>query len=310
MQSPIPYGAATLFPRAHRLGSYPVREPPSDYLPSSPALDVLRRWVRRPLSEREPCTYRRSSLDRYQPNATRYLPSKVVTHLHLIGTTLYHRHPPGAYARAHFSRLAVDLALTSNRLEGRPEGEPRDDYRRQTQAILNHATAISWLLDPARDVIVDRPSLLNLYTLLNSVPWHRSSVRAGLRAHAVSITESVYIPPAIPAVIEELFTTVVDKAGLIEDPFEQAFFLWAHLSYLHPFAESHPRTARVAANLPLIRHNLVPIVFLNVSEDSYTESLLAMYEHVRLELLQDIFIHAYEQSCRRFRTAEGHKQLI
>lgn len=311
MQTPLPYGAS-IYPEVVRsaltleLDASSVREPPSDYLPSPPNLDALLAQVRRPLAMRERCFYRRGLLDAYQPNATRYLPAKTVTHLHLIGTTLYHRHPPGAYARARFSRLAVDLALTSVRLEGGAAS-----HLRRTRFIINHATALSWLLNPASDLSLDGGSLLDLSAMLGA-GLEPSLFVAGprLRTRAACIQGSPYTPPAIAASIQELYATVMQKARLIEDPFEQAFFILIHLPYLHPFAESHPRTARMAANIALMRHNLAPLVFLEVSESAYAEALLVLYECARIEVLRELFVEAYERSCGRFRTVEGRKQLI
>ena len=67
------------------------------------------------------------------------------------------------------------------------------------------------------------------------------------------------LPVALPQRLEELFGIVIQMAAEIDDPFEQAFFLMVHLPYLQPFEDVNKRTSRLAANIPLIRHNLCPL---------------------------------------------------
>jgi hypothetical protein len=69
-----------------------------------------------------------------------------------------------------------------------------------------------------------------------------------------------------------------------------------HLPYLQPFEDVNKRVSRIAANLPLIRHNLCPLSFVDVSETTYINGLLGVYELNRVELLIDIFVWAYERS--------------
>jgi Fic family protein len=39
-----------------------------------------------------------------------------------------------------------------------------------------------------------------------------------------------------------------------------------HLPYLQPFEGVNKRTSRLAANIPLIRHNLCPLSFIDVPQ--------------------------------------------
>ena len=89
-------------------------------------------------------------------------------------------------------------------------------------------------------------------------------------------------------------------AAEIADPFEQAFFLMAHLPYLQPFEDVNKRVSRLAANIPLIRHNLSPLSFIDMPVQTYTEAMLGVYELNRVELLRDVFVHAYERSCQQY----------
>jgi Fic family protein len=92
------------------------------------------------------------------------------------------------------------------------------------------------------------------------------------------------------------------KGRQIVNPFEQAFFMMVHLPYLQPFEDVNKRVSRLAANIPLNRHNLIPLSFVDVPDDLYIRGLLAIYELNRVELLRDVFLWAYERSSARYAT--------
>jgi hypothetical protein len=89
-------------------------------------------------------------------------------------------------------------------------------------------------------------------------------------------------------------------AAEINDPFEQAFFQMVHLPYLQPFEDVNKRTSRLAANIPLIRHNLCPLSFIDVPQAAYVDAMIGVYELNRIELLRDVFVWAYERSCQQY----------
>jgi len=122
-----------------------------------------------------------------------------------------------------------------------------------------------------------------------------------IRNRIVHITGTTYTPLSIPQKLDELFDLLLEKAGNIPDPFEQAFFTMVHLPYLQPFADVNKRTSRLGANLPLIKANLCPLSFIDVPERTYIDGTLAVYEFTRIELLRDLFIWAYERSCEQYR---------
>lgn len=72
------------------------------------------------------------------------------------------------------------------------------------------------------------------------------------------------------------------------------------LPHLHPFEDVNKRVSRLAANIPLIKGNLAPLSFVDVPEAAYVDGTLAVYELNRVELLRNVFIWAYERSCRRY----------
>ncbi len=271
-------------------------------------------FVRRPLIDRQPIGYRREFLEAYVPNKLAYLPPVVTSHLHELGRTPAGERPAGTYARDVFDRLLIDLSWSSSRLEGntyslldttelieRGTAAPGKDAK-ETQMILNHQEAIELLVESAEDVDVNRYTITNLHALLadNLLEDPRDAGR--LREAPVAIAGSSYIPTAVPQLVEEMFSKLLDTAAAIVDPFEQAFFLLVHVPYLQPFIDVNKRTSRLASNIPLIKRNLVPLSFIDVPERTYVDGLIGIYELQRVELLRDVFVWAYERSVRRYKT--------
>ncbi|HEY8918271.1 MAG TPA: hypothetical protein VIM87_17625, partial [Chitinophaga sp.] len=54
------------------------------------------------------------------------------------------------------------------------------------------------------------------------------------------------------------------------------------------------------ANIPLNKHNLAPLAFVDVPEDLYVQGVLGVYELNRVELLKNVFMWAYERSALRY----------
>ena len=79
-----------------------------------------------------------------------------------------------------------------------------------------------------------------------------------------------------------------------------------HIPYLQPFADVNKRFSRLAANLPLLKHNLCPLTFLGVSGELYTQAVLGVYEMTRVELLLDMFVWAYERSTQEYLAIKQH----
>jgi hypothetical protein len=292
----------------------PKVESGSNAVSLSSAGEIVRNAVRRPLADRPPIGYQREFLERYLPNETPYLSATLQSHLRSLGHTPDDRRPAGTYARDILGRLLIDLSWSSSRLEGNTYSllDTRDLIERgvaapgknakETQMILNHKAAIELLVESAQDVAVNRYTLTNLHALLadNLLDDPRQTGR--LRATPVAIEASAYIPTAIPQIIEEEFETLLQKGAAISNPFEQSFFLMVHLPYLQPFIDVNKRTSRLAANISLIKHNLVPLSFIDVPEEIYLDGLIAIYELNRVELLRDVYIWAYERSARRYKT--------
>jgi len=290
---------------------FEVREAQEPFVFTPSGLDV-RQYVSRPLTGRTPVGYERGFLDKYRPNHSSYLTSETIARLHRIGRTLDAERPAGTYARHILDRLLVDLSWASSRLEGNTyslletkrlielghAAEGKDAS--ETQMILNHKAAIEFLVESGDELAFNRQTILNLHALLSDNLLDNPSASGTLRRIAVGIHQSVYLPLAVPQLIEEYFQQIVDTAAAIREPFEQAFFAMVHFPYLQPFEDANKRVSRLAANIPLIRQNLCPLSFVDVSERAYVEGLLGVYELNRVELLVDVFVWAYERSCQRY----------
>lgn len=220
--------------------------------------------------------------------------------------------PAGTYAKQILHRLLIDWSWNSSRLEGNTyssldterlisAGKVADNKSTiETQMILNHKEAIEFIVQAADDIGFNRYTILNLHTLLSNNLLPDPAASGRLRSFAVGIRHSTYTPSALPQLIDEMFDLMLQKAGQIQNPFEQSFFIMVHLPYLEPFDDVNKRVSRLAANIPLNKHNLAPLSFINVPSDPYIKGLLGVYELNRIELLKDVFLWAYERSAERY----------
>ena len=145
-------------------GSLPGTDAPEAVIPLSPEAIEIRRLVRRPETARQPVGYDRDFLERYRPNESFNLSAADRTRLAAVARRPSDGvQPAGTYARHLLSRLLIDLAWNSSRLEGNTyslldtkrliefglEAEGRDHL--ETQMILNHKDAVEFLVENAAD---------------------------------------------------------------------------------------------------------------------------------------------------------------
>lgn len=69
---------------------------------------------------------------------------------------------------------------------------------------------------------------------------------------------------------------------------------------MQTFEDVDKRTARLVANIPLIKRNLKPLSFVDVDQQDYVLSLIGVYEKNDVSLLRDFYAWAYQQSSRRY----------
>ena len=307
-----PTSSTAILARASVTLAAPVTAEAELYVPVCLEGAAIRDQVRLPLMLRRPVGYLREFLEAYQPGETFYLPEALRCQLHEMGRTSVTDRPAGTYARDILGRLLVDLSWASSKLEGntysRLDTQNLIEFGQvakgkdaiETQMILNHKAAIEMLIEEANEVGFDPFTLRNLHAVLSQDLMRDEQASGRLRRRPVDISGTVFHPLAMPQLIEDCFSLLLNKTAAIPDPFEQAFFLMVQLPYLQPFEDVNKRVSRIGANIPLIKHNLCPLSFIDVPERAYIEGTLGVYELNQVELLRDVFVWAYERSCQRY----------
>jgi len=277
---------------------------------SSASVGVVK-TIRRPIFERMPVPYNDEWLDSYKPNSSFYFPEKMRTQLHETGQRANAQDPAGTYAHQIFNRLLIDLSYNSSRLEGNTyslldterlllHGDSAEGKLDEEKVmILNHKEAIRYLVDNAPRLEVNRNTICTLHYLLADglvEPQYAGKVRD----FGVRIGGSTYIPSESPKYIEKQLEIIAKKAGMINDPFEQSLFLLAHTSYLQAFADVNKRTARLAANISLVKRNLVPLACSDVKVDDYMSAMIAIYELQDIRPLIDLYVYSYMRTCAAY----------
>jgi len=267
--------------------------------------------IQAPLLRREPCAYHEAWLNAYIPNQTFYLDSAQRQQLYENGKRLSQELPAGTYAHKIFNRLLIDLSYNSSRLEGNTyslletqklilEGKfAIDKLDAESIMILNHKEAIKFLVEGISRLEINVNNIRSLHYLLADglVP---SGTAGQVREDAVRISGTTYTPIENSAKLEQLLENIADKAKHIHDPFEQSFFLLVHLSYLQAFIDVNKRTARLAANIPLVQHNLVPLSFNDISKEDYISAMLVIYEFNEVAPLAELYIWSYLRTCKQY----------
>ncbi len=209
----------------------------------SAAGKAIKQSVLRPASERIPVGYQPEFLASYKPNITAYIPDELRRELTEIGQVGQAERPAGTYLRQVMDRLLIDLSWNSSRLEGNTyslldtqrlfeRGESAEGKAaEETQMILNHKSAIEMLAENAEGIGFNRYTICNLHALLSENLLPDPAAGGRVRARQVGIAGTVYNPLEVPQRIGHYFDLILQKAGEIRNPFEQAFFVMVHLPY-------------------------------------------------------------------------------
>lgn len=267
--------------------------------------------VRRPLYERSPISYMDSWLDNYKPNITFYIPLDARVQLEKAGTRAQREDPAGTYAHQIFNRLLIDLSYNSSRLEGNTyslldtqklilEGTGAEDKLDEEKVmILNHKESIRYMVDNAVKIKISEETICTLHFLLSD-GLIETRYAGKLRDHGIRIGGSTYIPFEDKKQLQIRFNHIIEKAALIENPYEQSLFLLAHITYLQAFSDINKRTARLCANIPLIKNNLVPLSFNDIEREDYISSVISIYELQEIGPLLDLYLFSYMRTCAMY----------
>ncbi len=291
----------------------------------SPDSKALLEYVSKDVKERTPVGYDQDFLRSYEPNQSFYLPPDKREKLAAIGRVEAIDRPAGTYARNILDRLLIDLSWNSSRLEGNTYslletkrlielGETAiGKDASEAQMILNHKGAIEYIVESSEDEQITTHEIYSIHALLSENLLGDPAASGRLRTIIVGIGGSTYVPLENPQVLRQCFELFVEKLNAIEDPFEQSLFSIIHLSYLQAFEDVNKRTARLVANVPLIKENLKPLSFMEVDPTAYVSALLGVYERNDVSLIRDLYIWAYNRSSQRYtaiQQAMGEPNLL
>ncbi len=278
----------------------------------SPESKLLLQYVSQDIAERPPIGYNQEFLRSYEPNRTSYLSPDQREKLRAIGRVESIERPAGTYARNILDRLLIDLSWNSSRLEGNTYslletkrlielGETATGKdASEAQMILNHKAAIEYIVESADEKQITSHEIYSIHALLSENLLGDPAASGRLRMLTVGIGGSTYHPLDNPHLLRECFDLFVEKVNGITDPLEQSLFSIVHLSYLQAFEDVNKRTARLAANIPLIKDNLKPLSFTEVDQSAYVSALLGIYERNDISLIRDLYIWAYNRSSQRY----------
>lgn len=282
-----------------------------DILLSSESEELLQ-YVSQSITARNPVGYNQNFLLSYQPNESFYLSPSQRHALHGMGPAEIQNRPAGTYARNILNRLLIDLSWNSSRLEGNTYSllETQQLIERgeiaagkdasESQMILNHKAAIEYVVESAGAEALSSHEVCSIHALLSENLLGDPGATGRLRSIAVGIGGSTYIPLENPYNLKEFFGIFIEKFNLIEDVFEQSIFALIQLSYMQVFEDVNKRTARLVANIPLIKKNYRPLSFTDVNKDAYVKALLGVYEKNNISLICDLYIWAYKRSSQRY----------
>lgn len=278
---------------------------------SSNSLSLLR-YLDTPSYARHKSSYQFKLVDNYIPNNTRYISEALRTRLYQAGKRFNKELAAGTYAKKISQRLLIDLSFNSSRLEGNTYSKldtqklieqglsAEGKVHHETIMIMNHKEAIEFLIENAEEIVVNAFTIRNIHALLSQDLLVNPNACGNVRKIEVSIGKSAYLPLNNPHQLDQYLTLLLRKADKIEEPFEQSFFLFLHLSYLQAFEDVNKRTARLSCNIPFIKSNLCPLSFVDVPKEEYSKALLYFYETNQIEPALELFEWAYLRSCTQY----------
>lgn len=222
--------------------------------------------------------------------------------------------------RRFLSDFLIDLSWASSVLEGSTysdiDTQALIEYGERNQdkpvedavLILNHKNAIQFLwanrelntenLCKLQAFLTDGHGLAEVQESDHFLPQVQRGVPREFED--VYLGRSAYSPPFRPATgfIKQAFTEIVETAKTLS-PVQAAFYLMTRIPYLQVFANGNKRTARLAANLPLLQAGLLPLSFVDFKKADYVLGMAAFYELGDTQVLQKVFLEGYVRSIVR-----------
>ena len=277
---------------------------------SHTAMQILAR-VTQPLYLRPPVTYAEAWVRSYKPNVSFYLSAAQRAQLQGCGKRPAIHGRAGTYIQKIYNRLLIDLSYNSSRLEGNTysladtealvmRGVGAEGKLKEEQVmILNHKEAIRYLAQNAAQLALQEETIRTLHYLLAD-GLVAPELAGQIRSDGVLVSGTTYAPLEGRDRLARHLQSLLKTASRIEDPFEQSFFLLAHLSYLQAFIDVNKRVARLASVIPLIRDDFVPQSFVDADKNDYMNALICVYEFNEVRPLAELYTWSYLRTCEHY----------
>lgn len=268
-------------------------------------------YLQIPFFERNPVSYNPDFLWDYIPNVSSFLWKNAelllekTKNIEPIATLDYMKN------RRAIENLLIDLSYTSSKMEWNTYSyldtevlikyNEEADWKKkeETQMILNHKSAIEYIIDGKNRFHLTKNEFCELHTLLSR--WLIHDTYLGIfRTSPVRIGGSRYVPLDIPNLIQNEFDIFLEKLRQIQSPLEQSLFILVFIPYFQAFIDINKRTSRLGANIPLIAHGLPPLSLLQVKERDYIDAILAIYELNDPSLMARVFTDNYLLNMHRY----------
>lgn len=217
--------------------------------------------------------------------------------------------------KKELERFVIELSWKSSKIEGNTytlldtekllrEGiESPMHTKDEARMIVNHKNAFAYIIEckkVGKDILTFR-ELENVHRILTD----GLGVNRGLRASAVGITGTRYLPLAIQSQIEEETGKMITVAQEKRDTFSKTLIAILGISYLQPFEDGNKRTSRIFSNAILLQNNCAPLSYRGADEKEYREAMLIFYEQNSLEPFKKIFIDQYIFACENYNVGEA-----
>jgi len=271
-------------------------------------INSVYKWFLKDAKDRPSVSYDPSLLQDYKPNVTNWLGADDRKRLRECQSGI---HEAGTFAKSITQKLMIELSYASSALEGNTynylDTETLIKYgqaasgkeHEETQMILNHKDAVSYLFDVYQDHEISPRTVKEFHSLLGQ-GLIRPEQLGQLRSKIVEIGGSSYTPLHVPSQLHEEFEKLIEKSNQINDPFEQSFFLMTMVSYLQPFIDVNKRTGRLLSNIPLLKNGLSPMSFLMMDKALYVRGLLEFYELKSIKTIKNAYMSAYEATAAKY----------
>ncbi|MCA0212292.1 MAG: Fic family protein [Proteobacteria bacterium] len=172
------------------------------------------------------------------------------------------------------------------------------NHKRAAEHLWAHRTLDMQNLCAMHALLTDDHALAEVADSDHFLPAHQ---RGKPREYEeINLGASAYIPPFRPGegYVAQAAAGILDTAATLP-PVQAALHLMTRLPYLQAFANGNKRTARLAANAPLLNGGLLPFSFADVDKREYIRGMAAFYELGDMHVMEQTFVHGYARSVLR-----------